>query len=38
MLGECIPQYGDISKAAQVCSKLAVGAAALAIIPSRSLM
>lgn len=36
MLGECIPQYGDMSSAAHVCSRLAVCAAALAIIASRS--
>lgn len=38
IFGECMPQYGDISRAAQVCKRLAVGAAALAIIPSKSLM
>ena len=37
MLGECMPQYGDMSSAAQVCSRFAVGAAALAIMVSRSL-
>lgn len=36
MLGECMPQYGDMSRAAHVCSRFAVGAAALAIMASRS--
>ena len=36
MLGACIPQYGDTRSAAHVCSRLAVGAAALAMGPSRS--
>lgn len=36
MLGECMPQYGDMRRAAQVCKRFAVGAAALAIMASRS--
>lgn len=36
MLGECMPQYGDMRRAAQVCRRFAVGAAALAIIASKS--